>query len=69
MNVQTQDFPISGAVSPSGDKHQTLGTAGGEEAQQRRCPRRSESLVSMQEPCDGSAAGSLASPAWNSTHE
>lgn len=23
----------------------------------------------MQVPCDGSAAGSLASPAWNGTHE
>lgn len=28
-----------------------------------------EAGIYMQEPCDGSAAGSLASPAWNSTHE
>lgn len=28
-----------------------------------------EAGVYMQEPRDGSAAGSLASPAWNSTHE
>lgn len=28
-----------------------------------------EAGIYMQEACDGAAAGSLASPAWNSTHE
>lgn len=28
-----------------------------------------EAAIYMQGPCDGSAAGSLASPAWNGTHE
>lgn len=28
-----------------------------------------EATIFMQEPCDASAAGLLARPAWNGTHE
>lgn len=71
MNVQTQDFHISGAVPLFHETNIRLLTRwrGGGVAEKVHSRVNAEAGIYMQEARDASAAGSLASPAWNSTHE